>query len=319
MKKTKVQKKTLCPVWNEELKFKNIIADTVDIKVMDKDSITADDFLGSCSIEVQQYLPAEDKDTKKSDEVIFVLDTKKKGPKTGKSTIKFKIVTSNVKRLHMSKTYSVNLEEDETNNWGLGIDWVRNWRITEVSSGQQAEQLGIREGEVIVAVDGEALSDNNRDSIKEKLMIGPACEMRLKKPPYLANFDLTLQSAHNIPKMDSILRGGKCDAYVKVTAQHHSKRSVTLSTSIIKNSLEPVWNECLNFTDIIVDPDRPVRIELFDQDKLSSERIGRTYLNIIEYYPKKIQECEVYNEEFVINPEKKKSEKVTIKYSLAIH
>lgn len=70
---------------------------------------------------------------------------------------------------------------------------------------------------------------------------------------------VTLRRASNLPKMDSFL--GKCDAYVRLSLAGHER-----TTSVVKNSTEPCWNEVFAFpTNVFADH---IDFDIFDYDRI---------------------------------------------------
>eukprot|EP01098_Paradermamoeba_levis_P010118 TRINITY_DN4234_c2_g1_i1.p1 TRINITY_DN4234_c2_g1~~TRINITY_DN4234_c2_g1_i1.p1 ORF type:complete len:168 (-),score=56.70 TRINITY_DN4234_c2_g1_i1:4-507(-) len=52
-KKTKVKPETLNPVWDDVISFYAFTLDLLEFKVMDKDRVGSDDFMGTCSLDLK--------------------------------------------------------------------------------------------------------------------------------------------------------------------------------------------------------------------------------------------------------------------------
>eukprot|EP01130_Rhizamoeba_saxonica_P000621 TRINITY_DN1057_c0_g1_i6.p1 TRINITY_DN1057_c0_g1~~TRINITY_DN1057_c0_g1_i6.p1 ORF type:complete len:509 (-),score=101.51 TRINITY_DN1057_c0_g1_i6:530-2056(-) len=98
------------------------------------------------------------------------------------------------------------------------------------------------------------------------------------------NFSLFIDRADNILGKDD--GGTSSDPYCKIilrspTLVNNRKNEMTKKTSVIKKSLNPVWEENFEWNDIILDPNCRVTVYLFDKDKIKSDdRLGVVHLSM---------------------------------------
>jgi len=133
----------------------------------------------------------------------------------------------------------------------------------------------------------------------------------------VVDFEITVISANNVPSYDV---NGFSDPYAKVIAIKQDNAESVQKTKTKKMTLQPVWNEKLNFSDIIIE--KSVIIEVWDKDVLKTDDfIGRCSLNIGDYLPKKGEDSKESADDFVLHCTKKGKNKeidTTIKLKLIV-
>lgn len=90
--------------------------------------------------------------------------------------------------VHTEHTFE--LKEDSTNPWGIVMnleDHYTKWRVIEMTNGKQAEQLGVRFGDIFLCVDGVEINDVNSKVISKTLFEGAACQITIRRL-FHANF-----------------------------------------------------------------------------------------------------------------------------------
>jgi len=79
----------------------------------------------------------------------------------------------------VTRVYNFSFVSKSINPWGntmnLGCHWS-NWKIMKIVPGKQTEQLGIKVGDKLIAIDGAEMNENNHFFLKEKLLRGEACK-----------------------------------------------------------------------------------------------------------------------------------------------
>merc|ERR1719433_2293915 len=81
-----------------------------------------------------------------------------------------------------TKVRSFNLQSNWDHEWGMLINFTQHWsewRIRKVEPGKQGAQLGIKQNWYLCGVDNMDLKAGNAGKVKEILMRGNACEIRL--------------------------------------------------------------------------------------------------------------------------------------------
>lgn len=96
--------------------------------------------------------------------------------------------------------------------------------------------------------------------------------MQQQRKDALEVFDIELQvlSGRKLPSKDI---GGKSDPFIKITIAGE-----TVQTKVIKNSLNPSWNETFSFR-FFSDP-KAIRFDVMDEDKVSDDKMGVANFNL---------------------------------------
>lgn len=96
--------------------------------------------------------------------------------------------------------------------------------------------------------------------------------MQQQREEALEVFDIELQvlSGRKLPSKDI---GGKSDPFIKISIADE-----TVQTKVIKNSLNPSWNETFSFR-FFSNP-KSIRFDVMDEDKVSDDKMGIANFNI---------------------------------------
>jgi len=80
------------------------------------------------------------------------------------------------------KVRAFQLKSNWDSEWGMLINFTQHWsewRIRKVEPGKQGDRLGIKQNWYLCGVDNMDLKAGNAEKVKEILMRGNACEIRL--------------------------------------------------------------------------------------------------------------------------------------------